>query len=246
MNVLRTWAVLAIVMVAVPLQAACAGEADRTAAAALVAYGRDATVEERSAGSARDKQTLAELLEAARQKLRGDAAERRATFARAYRDVFGVAASEADVAAAPARLYLEHEAVLLATLSGQPDDYRRVIERAYQAALGRAPFAEEYGYWAEFRPLPHLLLVGCVENWARRNAPGLMATTGVPTIGADAARPAVFRLTPALADEVRRALGQPLAPRDLAAGRTVIGPGAEAVVSVGGMAVLVIGGEKAP
>ncbi|HLP07233.1 MAG TPA: hypothetical protein VK178_03645 [Opitutaceae bacterium] len=185
------------------------------------------------------------MLDAARRKLRDDATERRATFARAYRDVFGAAASEAEVDAASARFYSEHTSVLLAALADRPDEYRRVIERAYRMALGRAPFAEEYGYWAEFRPLPYVLLVGCVENWARRNAPGLMATAGTPTIGADAEQAAVFRLAPALAAEVRRALGQPLAARDSAAGRTVIGPGAEAIVSVGGVHVLVVGQETA-
>lgn len=236
---------LAAAAAAVSVQAACAAEVDRAMAAELVAYGRCATLEERSTWGARDGRALPEMFDAARRKLRDDATERRATFARAYSDVFGAAASEAEVDAASARFYSEHTSVLLAALTARPDEYRRVIERAYEAALGRAPFAEEYGYWAEFRPLPYVLLVGCVENWARRNAPGLMATTGVPTIGADAAQPAVFRLAPALAAEVRRVLGQPLASLDLAAGRTVIGTGAEAIVSVGGVHVLVVGCESA-
>lgn len=245
MNFFRVWAALAIVITEASLHAACAAEADRGTAAGLVAYGRCPTIEERSTWDSRDASTLTAMLDAARRKLRDDATERRATFARAYRDVFGTVASVAEVEAALARLYSEHTSVLLAALADRPDEYRRVIERAYRMALGRAPFAEEYGYWAEFRPLPYGLLVGCVENWARRNAPGLMATTGVPTIGADAAQPAVFRLAPALAAEVRLALGQPLTPLDLAAGRTVIAPGGESIVSVGGVHLLVVGEEIA-
>ena len=49
------------------------------------------------------------------------------------------------------------------------------------SVIGQA-HPEEIEYWKNHDTLSFVLLVGCVEDWARRNQPGLMVTAGTPTL----------------------------------------------------------------
>jgi hypothetical protein len=245
MKLSRFFAVLAGLVVATTAWSSSVPVTERIEAVFLLGLGRAPDVDERSAWADRAERPLVELLERQRERIRTDGAERRAVSARAWRDVHGRAPEEAELAGLPERIYAEHVRALAGGLAARSPVYREVVERAYRAALARAPFAEEQDYWNAFPPLPYLVLVGCVENWARRNAPGLMATTGAPTIGGGSPRLAVFRVSPALAAEARRALELPGGDLMNARGRNVILPGAGEIATVGGVHLLVVGRETA-
>lgn len=85
-----------------------------------------------------------------------------------------------------------------------------------------------------------LLLVGCIEDWARRNQPGLMLTAGTTAASVSCVYLRTRRLSPAVAEEAREAAG--LEPPEGHAGR-IVAAGCEAVVSVGGIHSAVCGGE---
>ncbi len=78
------------------------------------------------------------------------------------------------------------------------------------------------------------LLAACIDDWARRNQPGLTVTSGPAAVNVNSPYLATVRLSPALAAELRAASGfqRPAKP---ALGYHVVAPGAEAVESVGGI-----------
>ncbi len=216
--------------------------ADRGEAACWLSLGRSTTESERLAANTPAGATMGVLLEQHRVQLRGDEAGRRGVATRACWDAWGRAPAAHELESATGGLlYAERLGELVAGLAGSPREYHAVLERAYRAALGRAPFPEELAYWDERRPLAYTMVVGCLENWARRNAPGLTVTSGVPAIGVNGEQLATLRLTPALADEVRRALAWPTDELSRARGANVLVPGGEGVVSVGGVHFLALG-----
>lgn len=215
------------------------GDPERRAAACWLGLGRPAMASERALLG--EAGAMTELLAGWRDQLRADAVARRAVAVRAWWDALGRAPREAELAPAAAELYVERVRELVDGLAARPEEYRAVVERAYHAVLGRAPFPEEFQYWGEDRPRAYVVLVGCLENWARRNAPGLTVTTGVPAISATSERLATLRLSPALADEVRRALAWPMEELARARGANVLMPGGDTIVSVGGVHFIAIG-----
>lgn len=182
-----------------------------------------------------------------KQELQSNAAAARETAVRAFEDAFGRApTTNEDLAAtsAGAVTYAERLGRHIQWLGAHPDDYQQVINRAYELVIRRPVYPTEIEYWNQRDPLPFVLLVGCVEGWARRNAPGLMATTGNPSLGVNSSFLQTLSLAPTVAAEVREATGL-LPPGDtafaIAAGRTVIAPGADQIGSLGGMFVVVVG-----
>ncbi len=221
---------------------------ERLDAAFLLGLGRVPTEAERVAWQGRESATLAELLLLQREQLRGGAVERQATVERAFRDAFGRGPNAVELGALPADFtYATLLQELVARLAANPEEYRAVLDRVYPLVIGRAPFVEEYAYWKAYQPLPYVLLVGCVENWGRRNAPGLMVTSGLPVISVSSDRLVTRQVSPAVAAEARRVLGlPPLVEQSLALARgcNVIAPGAAEVVSVSGVHFLAVGGER--
>jgi hypothetical protein len=69
-----------------------------------------------------------------------------------------------------------------------------------------------------------------MEDWARRNQPGLMVTSGTPTISINCDYLATVRLSPKVAAEAREGAGLPPAGDG---GTHVIAAGAGAIVSGG-------------
>ncbi len=210
---------------------------ERAEAAFVLTLGRSPTAAEASGWTGTEKLSLGDLVASQRDRLRADADAQRAVFVRAWSDAFGRPPAATEKPAGDAT-YAEQMQLLVKRLAERPDEYREVLDRAYRRVLGRAPFAEEHAYWKAYPTLSYTLLVGCLENWARRNAPGLMATTGTPAICVNSDHLRTLRLSPAVAAEARAVVGLPPAgERALspARGCNVIAPGAAEVVSVGGV-----------
>lgn len=131
--------------------------------------------------------------------------------------------------------YVQQVAHLMKHLSQSPDEYETVIHRAYQHVVRRDAYEEEIAYWSE-QPatLPYILLVGSVEDWAKRNQPGLMVTAGTPTVSVNSQLLTTQRLSPTEAATITSALDW---PEDM----TLLAPGGANVKSGGGIYQVVIG-----
>lgn len=216
---------------------------ERVCAAWILGAGRLPSAAELS--GARGDAPLAEHLAAVEVHLRNDAGAARITATLAWTDAFGTDPAEAELRALPARAYHLHLRSHLERLGAEPDLYRTVIDRAYRAAVGRAAHDVEFAYWEKRPALPYALLVGCIDHWARRNAPGLMTTTGAPTISITCDRILALRCSPSVAQEARALLDLKLTPRAAALGQHVIAPGGATILSAGGIH-MVVTGRRAP
>jgi hypothetical protein len=218
---------------------------ERREASFVLVLGREPLAAERAVGAGLEELSLVDLVARLREPLLVGGA-RREMLTRAWRDAFGRAPLPAEVEAAAGDVtYAAELQRLIGLLAERPDEYRQVLGRAYRTVLGRAPFEEELAYWAGYPKMSYVLLVGCIENWARRNAPGLMATTGTPAISVTSEQLSTLRLSPAVAAEARALVGlPPVGERALAPARgcTVVAPGAGEVVSVGGVYFIAFGG----
>jgi hypothetical protein len=207
----------------------------RVAASFVLARGRVPAVAELGAWPDAATTAFAGLLARHREQLRQDAAAQQAVAARASLDAFGVAADQAP-AGSPrgAGLYLDAMRLHLQWLTERPDDYVLVVQRAYRLVLRRDAYAPELEYWKRRPVQSFALLAACIDDWARRNQPGLTVTSGPAAVNVNSPYLATVRLSPALASEARAASGfqRPAKP---ALGYHVVAPGAEAVESVGGI-----------
>jgi hypothetical protein len=220
---------------------------ERVGVACLLALGRAPSPDEVREWTGWGKLSVSELIARHREKLQADAAVKRATLVKACQDAFGRDPDERefDAWSGGSRTYTELMKQHVQWLADHPDDYRQVIERAYRLVLHRAAYSVEFDYWKSRTARPSAMLAGCIENWARRNAPGLMATTGVPAVSINSDYLTTLRLSTAIAREARAAAGLDLAgDADLAAARGchVVAPGAGDIVSVGGIHFVAIGG----
>lgn len=255
----RLLALLLCAVFALPAPAtrAASGEDDqreqRIAAAFLLALGRAPTAGEMTEASAQPPAPLTELLAARRAQLQHDAALKRATILRAAADASGRAPTDEEIAqhlaASPAGIYTELMQHHLQRLATQPAEYEQVVQRAYRFVVGRDAYREEVSYWQQRAPLSYALLVGCVENWARRNQPGLMVTAGNPTVSINSAFLTTVWLSPAIAAEARAAAGldsatDPVAAR--AAGHNLVAVGAEELISSGHIYFVAAGAANLP
>ncbi len=219
---------------------------ERLDAAFLLALGRLPSDAEMTAWATATPFTVTDLLARHRTRLRDDAAAQSAVWLRSWHDAFGCAPGTAELAAGPATggTYAELLQRHLLWLTDHPADYRQVVDRAYQRSVGRGAFPIEQDYWRERPTLSFALLVGCIDNWARRNAPGLMATTGMASVSVNCRHLTTRRLSPAVAAEVRAATG--LVPAGtpalaVAGARNVVAPGATELVSIGGIHFAAVG-----
>ena len=212
-----------------------AAQEERIGASFLLALGRTPTTSELAAWTSREPAPIAALLERHRAAIKNDAGVERDVLTRAGRDALGALPSADDVAGLRgAGTYADVMRRHVTWLAEHPADYERVLHRAYRTHLGRDAYSVELDYWKKYPALPYVFLVGCVENWALRNQPGLMATAGVPSVSVTSGYLSVVRLSPGVAAEARMAAGLPRSgPADLA--HHIVAPGADAVVSVGGI-----------
>ncbi|HVT72391.1 MAG TPA: hypothetical protein VHD61_04590 [Lacunisphaera sp.] len=217
---------------------------ERINAAFLLALGRRPEPAELSQWRGQATGDVASLVAALDRTI--DPATRRDVAARAAADAFGRDPSPAELAEAASQGgdYTARMKARLELLSADRAAYAEVVRRAYQLVLGREPYDLETKYWQDKPVLSFVLLAGCVENWARRNQPGLMVTTGTPTVSANSQWLTAVTLSRAVAAEARAAGGlQPEGNPDLAAavGRTVIAAGGGGVASNGSIAFVAAG-----
>lgn len=250
MNLKVRFARLLIVAGLVCLPASVAAQSpvqeERIAASFVLALGRTPTPDEIQRWSSVDPVPLADDLERHRRQLRGDSAAERSVIVKASQDAFGRAPTE-DEAKGPsggAGIYLDLMRRHLQWLPGHPAEYVQVMHRAYRLLLKRDAYSVEIDYWTRQPALSFALLVGCIEDWARRNRPGLMATTGVASVSINSPYLATVRLSSGVAAEARAAAGLVQAgdaEQAVALGRTLVAPGAERVASVGGITFVAAG-----
>jgi hypothetical protein len=207
----------------------------RITASFLLARGRVPAAAELGAWPDAATSSFADLMARHREQLRQDAAAQQAVAAKAGLDAFGAAADQAP-AGSPrgAGLYLDAMRQHLQWLTARPDEYVLVVQRAYRLVLRRDAYAPELEYWKRRPVQSFALLAACIDDWARRNQPGLTVTSGPAAINVNSPYLTTVRLSSALAAEVRAASGiqRPAKP---ALGYHVVAPGAEAVASVGGV-----------
>jgi hypothetical protein len=221
---------------------------ERIAASFVLALGRAPTPDEIQRWVTKDSIPLADYVVRHRQQLRDDRAAERAVIVKASQDALGRAPTEAEATSlSGAGTYADLMSRHLQWLAGHPAEYEQVMHRAYRLLFRRDAYSVEVAYWAGQPVLSFAMLVACVEDWARRNRPGLMATTGVASASLNSPYLATVRLSPGVAAEARAAAGlvQEGDPAQaFALGRTLVAPGAARVASVGGITFVAAGGPR--
>lgn len=211
-----------------------AAQAERVAASFLLAQGRLPTAEETAQWGATDT-SVADLLAKHRQQITANAATKRAVVAKAFADSFGRAATDEEIAKEAAvanATYTELMQHHVEWLAAHPESYHKILNRAYQYVIRRDVYPEEIEYWKKKDIQSYAVLVGCIDNWGRRNQPGLMVTAGPAAISVNCVFLATARLSPAVAAEARAAAN--LGPVvDAAAGTHVLAAGAGKIISDG-------------
>ena len=218
---------------------------ERVTASFVLALGRTPTGAEDGAWAKDAPKPVADLLVLHRRNLEADPAAARAVAARASWDALGRAPVEGEVSGT--ETYVEVVKQHLARLAERPAEYEQVLHRAYRLVLKRDPYDVEIAYWKRQPVLSYALLAGCIDNWGRRNQPGLMFTTGVATVSINSPYLVTVRLSPAVAAEARMAAG--LAPEGgraaaLARARNIVAPGAAEVTSDGGINFAAAGSDR--
>lgn len=207
--------------------------AERATIAQLVAFGRVSTQEAASIASA----ALADQIEILRRTLQNDAAARARVTRAAWCDAFGRAPTDAELRAEVdlPLTYTERLQRHVARLAAQPNEYREVLRRAYRLVVHRDAYAEEFDYWRPHGTLSFVALVACLEDWARRNQPGLMVTAGTPTVPVRSRLVEIIPLSPATAAEARALVGL------LRGDSRVLAVGAASLRTPGNMHVALVG-----
>jgi hypothetical protein len=221
---------------------------ERIAASFVLALGRTATPDEIQRWLTNDPAPLADYIARHRRRLSGDRAAERAVIVKASQDALGRAPTDEEARSlSGVGIYADLMQRHLRSLAAHPAEYEQTLHRAYRFLLKRDAYSVEIEYWTRQPVLSFALIVGCVEDWARRNQPGLMATTGVASVSINSRYLATVRLSPGVAAEARAVAGlaQEADPAlALALGRTVVAPGAERVASVGGITFVAAGASE--
>jgi hypothetical protein len=232
---------LVVLSVVAPVSALAQSTAqeERIAASFVLTLGRTPTAAEIGQWAKQEPLSLADLMARHRRQLQGDLAAARAAAVKASWDALGRAPDVSD-AVGPSGVgsYWDMMQRHLRWLSEHAAEYDQVLNRAYRLVLQRDAYSVEVDYWKRQPVLSFALLAGCIDDWARRNQPGLMATAGVASVSVNSAYLTTVRLSPAVAAEARMAAGLvPVAgaPSASALGRNVVAPGADQVASVGGV-----------
>lgn len=221
-------------------------QAERVGASFLLTLGRLPDPAEMSAWTQPSARPVAELVDRIGHTLLAGRESRRTVAERAWVDAFGQAPTAAELDATSPETVAYHRLVSqhLQKFAAEPAAYLATLQRAYRFVMSRPAYPEEIDYWNARTPLPYVLLVGCIEDWARRNAPGLMVTAGTPTISVNSRHLTTLRLSPGIAAETRAATGlRPTGDPELVAvlGRRVVAPGAGEVVAGGGIHFIAVG-----
>ena len=218
------------------LTAATDLSAQRIEASYLLGLGRAPTASESAeAHRANSSADITTLLARHRQDLAADTSARSAVNTKARVDALGTREGSKSTTGTYAELMAAH----LEQLQNDADAYEDVIRRAYWLVINRDAYDEELAYWRNHPDtLPFALLVGCIEDWARRNQPGLMVTAGKPTISINCEFLGTVRLSPTVAAEARAAIGLSPAGDDA---HHLIAPGGAHIATGGRMHFAAVG-----
>lgn len=187
---------------------------------------------------------LSECLAAQRTQLLTDAPAAQAAARNAWRDAFGPTREFVPDTTAGCVTYTECLTAHLAWLAAHPEARNATIHQAYRRIVGRPAFDMEIAYWNQLAPLPYSLIVACIDDWARRNQPGLMVTTGPACVSINSAHLKTLRLAPTVAAEVRNILSPTTgnaAALAIARSERVLAPGADSLISVGNIPFIALG-----
>lgn len=224
-------------------------QTERIEASYVLAFGRIPSLAEIAEAEKLEVNNVADLVARHRQRLGADAALARATVVKAWKDAFGREPSDQEIASSASgnRTYTELMKRHIQSLAADAAEYEKVMERAYRLVIRRGVYPEEIAYWKKYDTLPYALLVGAIEDWGRRNAPGLMVTTGTPTVSINSNYLTTVRLSPAVAAEARAAAGLSV-PGTVdfvsASGRNLIAAGAGDLVTGGRIHFAATGGSN--
>ncbi|HYD83590.1 MAG TPA: hypothetical protein VEA63_06045, partial [Opitutus sp.] len=192
------FAALTLALVSVPTFAHASPQHERIAAAYVIALGRTPSSSEIDRWSKEEKISVPKLVAELEQNLSQDRALQGTVRRKAFEDAFGRTPSDTEVAAGAESGATSYTTLLkrhLEQLAKQPDDYAQVLDRAYRLVVRRGVYPEEIAYWKSRDTLSYALLVGCIEDWARRNQPGLMVTAGTPTVSINSGYLTTVRLS---------------------------------------------------
>jgi len=228
--------------------AANSTQSERIGAAYVLAFGRAPSPQDFTDGEKQGEVAVSELLARLQARLPNDVNLQRAVVVKAGVDAFGrlPTKSEMETPSGGVTNYTELMKRHLAWIAAHPAEYDQILERAYQRVVRRSVYPNEIAYWKKRDTLPYVLLVGCIEDWGRRNAPGLMETTGTPTISVNSRYVTTIALSPNVAAEARLAADLPLtgdAAFAAALGHNLVAPGADNIVTTGHMHLVATGAD---
>jgi len=234
---------LAIVSLGLPAFAAGSDDADRTAAAYMLALGRLPAMDDAAHLSTPAKGSIEDTQAALRKALQADQRLYREVIQASYRDAFGRQATGDEIKrlTGDPKTYTDLMRQHLQTLADNAAAYEDVMHRAYQLVIDRDVYPEEIAYWKKQGTVPFALLAGAVEDWARRNQPGLMVTAGTAAISVNSVYLTTLQLSPAIAAEARRAAGLENSGKPRAEKHNIIAVGAEPLMSEGGIHFVAVG-----
>lgn len=220
---------------------------ERIAAAYLLALGRAPSAGEVGTIAKDNPSSVGEAVESIQRQIEKEPALQQAISLKAFHDTYGREPAAGELL--PDGDYTSSMNRYVERLAINPQEYKHVLERAYRLVVKRGLYDEEIGYWKPYGTLPFVLVVACLDEWARRNQPGLMVTTGTAAVSANCHYLATVRLSPAVAEEARAAIKFPVAPTSdyyHASNRTVITPGGERIVSNGRVHFVAAGAPDLP
>ena len=219
----------------------------------LLALGRAPSVAELNVDSQVPGLSIATAIERRRELIQNDAGTKRAVIVKACEDAFGRAPSEDEIRneLAGNRTYSELISAQITRLADHPTEYAEVMNRAYRLVIHRDIYPMEVEYWKKRSTAPYYLLAACLEDWARRNQPGLMVTSGETIISINNSCLSTIQLSPKIAAEARAVLGLPLsenenAPNQSSFGRNIMATGATEIISSGHIAFAAAGKANFP
>jgi hypothetical protein len=224
-------------------------QTERIEASFVLAVGRGPSSEERARLEKEGAKSIAELISHHRHQLQTDAALQRLTAIKAWKDAFGLEPSQSDLAPSLTgdRTYTELLKGHIKWLSEHSAEYEQVMERGYRLVIRRGVYPGEIAYWKARDTLPFALLVASIEEWGRRNAPGLMETTGTASVSVNSNYLETVTLSPAVAAEARAATGLVLPGTvdfQSASGRNLVAAGADNLVTNGRIHFAAAGGSN--
>jgi len=188
-----------------------------------------------------DAKTISDFVANHKTYIGQDAGTRRAVIIKAYNDALGrnPTAAEIDYWSKYNQTYVELMKAHVQWLAGNPAEYEKVISRSYQFELGRQPAAAEIAYWKTQGVLSYLILVGCHEDWKRRNNNNGSApkTSGASTIASGSSLVIQVPISATVAQEAHVLSG--LLSTN---GGNVIAAGGGNVIAAGGGNVIAAGG----